>query len=269
MQGPRNEAGRRRLEGRAALVTGGSRGIGRSVALRLAQEGAAVGVNYRSDAAAAEQVVAEIRSSGGRAVAVGADVSRQEEANGLVATVEQALGRLDILVNNAGLAATGNILDTPPETLESAFAVNLGGPLWCAQAAALHLARHGVGRIVNVSSVGGLGTAMGGVAPYAVAKAALNMLTKRLAFELGPRGVTVNAVCPGLIETDMLEQTEDNEAFRALRTSPGTRQLIARPGKPADIASVVAFLASDDASFMTAQVLAVDGGRIDFLTRSG
>jgi 3-oxoacyl-[acyl-carrier protein] reductase len=136
-------------------------------------------------------------------------------------------------------------------------------------AAAPFLETGGVGRIINISSVGGLGTAIGGVAPYAVVKAALNMLTKRLAFELGPRGITVNALCPGLIETDMLEETADNEAFVGLRNSPSKRQLIARIGKPNDVAGAVAFLASDDAAFMTAQVLAVDGGRLDFLTHSG
>jgi 3-oxoacyl-[acyl-carrier protein] reductase len=261
--------GRRRLDQRVALVTGSSRGIGRGIALRLASEGAAVGVNYRSDARAAEAVVAEIRAMGGQALAVRGDVAMRDEVVRLVETVAMAFGRLDILVNNAGLAVTGTILETTAEDLDTAIAVNLKGPLWCGQAAAPHLARHAVGRIVNVSSVGGLGTAIGGVAPYAVVKAALNMLTKRLAFELAARGITANAVCPGLIDTDMLSATADDAAFLALRETPASRQLIPRLGTPADVAGVVAFLASDDASFMTAQVLAVDGGRVDFLTRSG
>lgn len=258
-----------RLSGRVALVTGGSRGIGRAIAIRLAEEGATVAILYRTNTAAAAAVISEIAAFGGRATAVCCDVAERSAVVTAVSSVATTLGRLDILVNNAGRAVTGKMLETDSEQLDSAIAVNLKGPLWCAMAAAPFLETGGVGRIINISSVGGLGTAIGGVAPYAVVKAALNMLTKRLAFELGPRGITVNALCPGLIETDMLEETADNEAFVGLRNSPGTRQLIARIGKPNDVAGAVAFLASDDAAFMTAQVLAVDGGRLDFLTHSG
>lgn len=258
-----------RLAGRLALVTGGSRGIGAAIAVRLAAEGAAVAVNYRADARAAQRVVAAIAAAGGRALAIAGDVTQLDNVAALVGRCGAALGGLDLLVNNAGTAVTGAALETTPATLDVALRIAVHAPLACSQAAADLLARSGRGAIVNVSSVGALGTAVANLAAYQVAKSALNMLTKRLAFELGPRGVRVNAVCPGLVETDMAEATRDVEAFAAMRADARRTTMLGRIGAPADIAGVVAFLAGNDAAFMTGQVLTVDGGRLDFLSRSG
>ena len=240
-------AGCARLHGRVALVTGGS----------------------RADAATADGVVAEIVARGGSARAQGADLRAREACAELVASVAAQEGRLDILVNNAGVAVLGDALDMPVERLEEAMRLALHAPLWCTQAAAAALAAHGCGRVINVSSIGALGTAVAGLAPYAVAKAALNMLTKRLAFELGPRGVTVNAVCPGLIDTAMADATAALPEFEAMRRDAARTTILGRVGLPVDIAGVAAFLASDDAAFLTGQCLSVDGGRKDLLSRSG
>jgi len=257
----------RRLDHRVALVTGGSRGIGRAICLRLAREGAAVAVNYRAEAAAAAAVVEAIEKDGGRAMAVQADVSRRTEVDAMVARVAAGLGPIDILVNNAGILGRGTSLTMDEAEFDRMMAVNVKGIVHVVQAVAPGMIARRAGTIVNLSSLAGLGTAVANTTPYAATKAAVISLTKRQAFELGPDGIRVNAICPGYVKTEMLasiENAENREQLRALNA----KAMLGRIGVPDDIAGVCAFLVSDDASFMTAQALAVDGGRMDFLTAS-
>ncbi len=259
----------RPLEGQSALVTGGSRGIGAAISLRLAKDGARIGVCYHSNETAAAAVVERIVEAGSDAFPVRLDMADRQS---IALAVEQCVDRFDtcdILINNAGAAALGTALTTTDEQLGGLMKVNLNGPLAAAQLVAPHMIAQRHGRIINISSIGGLGTAINGVAGYAITKAALNMLTKRLAAELGEFGVTVNAVSPGMITTDLGETTHADPQFRATVDNPAATTLLQRNGRPEDIAGVVTFLAGPDASFITAQVLTVDGGRKDFLSRSG
>ena len=257
----------RRFDGRVALVTGGSRGIGRAICRRLAREGAAIAVNYRADAGAATSVVEAIAADGGRAIAVQADVSRRADIDAMAERVAGALGPIDILVNNAGVLARGTSLDMDEAAFDRMIAVNVKGIIHAVQAIAPAMIARRTGVVVNLSSLAGLGTAVANTTPYAATKAAVISLTKRQAFELGPHGIRVNAICPGYVRTEMLasiENPENRDQLLALNA----KAMLGRIGVPDDIAGVCAFLASDDAAFMTAQALAVDGGRMDFLTAS-
>lgn len=246
-----------------ALVTGASRGIGRAVALRLASDGFAVIVNYRSDRTGAEQTVAEIRSHGGTAGAICADVAERSAVDAMVSSFAAKHGPISVLVNNAGAAAYGSALSMTDDDLDNMMAVNVKGALHCAQAVAPQMIDQHYGRIINVSSVAALSTAAQDVSAYAMSKASVNMLTKRLALELGPHAITVNAVCPGPTNTEMLAAGKDN-----LDIDLKTVNILGRMAEPAEIAAVIAFLASRDASFVTAQAIAVDGGVMRFLSRS-
>lgn len=259
----------RPLEGQTALVTGGSRGIGAAIALRLARDGARVAVCYHSNQTAATAVVKRILETGENAFPTKLDMADRQSIEQAIGQCVDRFGSCDILVNNAGMAALGTALTTNDEQLDALMKVNLHGPLAAAQLVAPYMIARRNGRIINISSIGGLGTAINGVAGYAMTKAALNMLTKRLAAELGEFGVTVNAVSPGLIITDLNEATHADPQFRATFDNPADTTLLQRNGRPEDIAGVVSFLAGPDASFITAQVLTVDGGRKDFLSRSG
>jgi 3-oxoacyl-[acyl-carrier protein] reductase len=244
------------LEGRRALVTGGSRGIGRAIALTLASRGAAVAVNYRSGEAAAREVCDAIAAEGGTAFAVGFDVADPAACDAGVAEAAKRLGGLDILVNNAGISIDALLLRARPEDFDATIATNLRGAFACTKAAArLLLKAKARGRVVNVSSVvGEQGNA--GQAMYAASKAGLIGLTKSLARELASRGITVNAVTPGYIETDMTAAAVTGDAREQLIA----RIPLARIGRAEDVAEAVAFLASDAAAYVTGHVLRVNGG---------
>ena len=242
------------LEGKAALVTGGSRGIGAAIAERLAKDGAAVAVNYGKSAAEAEAVVARIRQAGGKAVALKADLSDPSQAKGLVAAAHKELGRLDILVNNAGRADFAPMDAVDGAHVKAQFDLNVNGPIFATQAAAARFPKEG-GRVINVSSVVAR-SSFAGASVYSATKAALNALTRVWAAELGPKGVTVNAVAPGPVETDMLRSALDE----ATKQGMIARTPLGRLGAPSDIADAVAFLASPDARWVTGQVIETAGG---------
>ena len=251
-----------------ALVTGGSRGIGRAIAERLAAEGAAVAVNYRSRAEEAAEVVSQIKREGRQALAVQADVALRSEVDAMVDRVSDELGPVEILVNNAGLLATGTLLDYDPDEFDRMWRVNVNGVLHATAAAAPGMIERRYGRVVNLSSIASVGTAVAGTTLYAATKGAVQILTKRFALELGPSGITVNAVLPGLIITDMVSEGHTDQEMQQAADRASAKSLLGRVGETDDIASVVAFLASDESSFMTGQYLTADGGRTDFLTHA-
>ena len=240
--------------GKVAVVTGGSRGIGRAIALRLAASGARVVVNYHSNEAAANEVVEQVRANGGEAIAVQGDVSQPAQAQALIEAAQKAFGRVDVLVNNAGTTRDTLIMRMSEEDWDLVIDTNLKGTFNCIKAATRPMMRQRYGRIVNVTSVSGLG-GNAGQANYAAAKAGLVGLTKTVAKELGSRNITCNAVAPGYVPTDLTGSLPPEFVELALQ-----RTLLGRAGTAEDMAAAVAFLASDDASFITGQVLTVDGG---------
>jgi NAD(P)-dependent dehydrogenase (short-subunit alcohol dehydrogenase family) len=244
---------------RVALVTGSSRGIGRAIALRLAGAGAAVAVNYRERRDQADEVVEAITRAGGRALAVAADVASADHCSRLVATVREALGPIDILVNNAGVFRRGDLADFDLAQLDGMRSVNVDGLIRVTRAVVGEMKARRWGRVVNIASIAGIGAGTSGTTFYAATKASVIILTRRFALELGPHGITVNAIAPGFVATEMSAQTgADSEALAA-------KAMMRRVGTPDDIASAAAFLASEDAGFITAQVLTVDGGRTDYI----
>jgi len=242
------------LEGRIALVTGASRGIGRAIAIRLAQEGCDVAVNYNTSPEAADDVVGAIKALEREAIAVHGDVSSPEQVEAMTAEAVEELGEVDILVNNAGIHQHLKSWEMTPEDWQRVIDVNLTGTYLTSRLIGPGMADRGWGRIVNISSV----VAMSGTdheAHYAASKAGLHGLTKSLALELSPRGVTVNAVAPGWIRTDMTADATEEEMAEAMREVP-----LGRIGEPEEIAAVVAYLVSPEASYVTGQVLHVNGG---------
>ncbi len=250
---------------RVALVTGASRGIGAAIARRLAAEGAAVAVNYVQNSAAAGKVVADIQNAGGKAVAVQADIGDLGAAEAMVREAERQLGAVDILVNNAALFWTGDLHDFRRDELDRMRRVNVDGLVGVTRAAVGGMKARGWGRIINISSIAEHGTSIPGTTFYAATKAAVGLLTRRFAMDLGPDGITVNAVAPGFVTTDMvLSGMTADETERRIR-SVSEKSMVGRPGRPEDIAHAVAFLAAEEASFITAQTITVDGGRRDYI----
>ncbi|WP_303104086.1 3-oxoacyl-[acyl-carrier-protein] reductase [uncultured Mitsuokella sp.] len=244
------------LDGKVALVTGASRGIGRAIALRLASEGAKVAINYAGNQQAAEEVKHEIESAGGEALLVKANVADAQAVEAMVASVVEAFGTIDILVNNAGITRDGLLMRMKDEDFDAVIDTNLKGVFYCTKAVAKLMMKKRTGRIVNMSSVVGLiGNA--GQTNYAAAKAGVLGFSKSAAKELAARGITVNMVAPGFIDTDMTSVLPDKVKDAMVQEIP-----LKRMGCPEEVAGAVLFLVSDCASYITGQVVHVDGGMV-------
>jgi NAD(P)-dependent dehydrogenase (short-subunit alcohol dehydrogenase family) len=242
------------LTGRVALVTGAGSGLGREVARRFAAAGARVAVHYRTSRDGALEVVRDIEAAGGKARVVGADLARDGEADRVVDEVSEAFGRLDVLVNNAGVYPLAGLLEMTATQWDEMLAANLKSAFLCLQAAARRMAAAGRGAIVNVTSIQAFRPAVE-LAHYSAAKAGLEMLTRSAAVELGPRGIRVNAVAPGLIWREGLETAWPDGVARYRAAAP-----LGRIGQPDDVADACLFLATDAARFVTGTTLVVDGG---------
>lgn len=243
------------LKGQVAIITGGSRGIGRATALALATEGAKVAVNYASSSTVADEVVAEITEAGGEAIAVQGDVSKADQVDGLFNKVTETWGRIDILVNNAGITRDTLLLRMKLEDWQAVIDLNLTGVFLCTRVASKIMLKQKSGRIINITSVAGQ---MGnpGQANYSAAKAGVIGFTKTVAKELASRGVTVNAVAPGFIATDMTKELKNTEEI--LKFIP-----LGRYGQAEEVAGMIRFLAADPAAaYITGQVFNVDGGMV-------
>lgn len=244
------------LDGKVALVTGASRGIGRAIALKLAAEGAKVAINYAGSTEKAEAVKAEIEAAGGEALLCQADVSSSEAVAAMVGAVVERFGRIDILVNNAGITRDGLLARMKDEDFHAVLKTNLGGVYVCTKAVTKLMMKQRSGRIVNMASVVGLmGNA--GQSNYAAAKAGVIGFSKSMAKELASRGITVNMVAPGFIDTDMTAAMTEKAREATLAGVP-----LGRAGQPEDVANAVCFLVSDNASYITGQVVNVDGGMV-------
>jgi 3-oxoacyl-[acyl-carrier protein] reductase len=242
------------LENKVALITGGSRGIGRAIALEFAARGAAVVVNYNKSPEAAEEVVKQIQSAGGKAAAHQADVSDFKQAEALVKFATETFGDLSILVNNAGITRDQLIMLMPEADWDAVINTNLKSTFNCSKAAIKQMMRKRTGRIINIASVAGqMGNA--GQTNYSASKGGQIAFTKALAREVAARNITVNAIAPGFVDTEILDGMTPEILEAALKMVP-----LGRKGKPEEIAYAAAFLASDEAAYITGQVLGVDGG---------
>ena len=244
------------LTGKSALVTGGSRGIGRAIVLRLARQGADVAFSYKGNQAAAAATAAEVEALGRRALAIQADARNADGADAMVKEALAAFGKLDILVNNAGITRDDLIMRMTPDMWSDVIDTNLSGAFYALKAVTRPMLKAKGGRIINITSVSGQAGQMG-QANYSSAKAGLIGLTKAAARELASRGITVNAVAPGFVLTELTQDLPD-----ALKAQITERTPLGRFGTPEEIADAVAFLASDEAAYITGQVLAVDGGLV-------
>jgi 3-oxoacyl-[acyl-carrier protein] reductase len=245
-----------RLEGKVAIVTGSSRGVGRAVALAFAREGARVIVNFSSNSKAAEEVVDEVRRVGSDAIAVQADVAGREGAARLAEAAMETFGGIDILVNNAGFTRPAMMLKMTEDQWDQVVDIHLKGAFLCTQAAGLHMKEAKKGKIINVTSVAGLVGTIGQV-NYSAAKGGIVSLTKSIARELAPHGVCANVISLGIVATDMTEKIRTDEKLREVYMN---RILLKRFAEAHDIAPAFVFLASDESNYITGQLLCVDGG---------
>jgi len=256
-----------RLKDKVSLVTGASRGIGRAIAMTLAREGSDVIVNYAKSKAKAGEVVSEILGMGRRAISIQADVMYKERVDEMVSKVIREFGKMDVLVNNAGIVwKPSKFLETSKEEWERVLGVNLLGTYYCIQASAPYMIDRRYGKIINISSLAGIGTTFLEQAAYGPSKAAVINLTKRLSYELGKYNINVNAIAPGLVRTEILSSGRSKAAVERSFKEIAKLAALRRVGEPQDIANVALFLASDESSFITGQVLVADGGRFNFLS---
>lgn len=246
-----------RLAGRVALITGGSRSIGRAIALGFAREGADLAINFERNAAAAEEVAAEVTRLGRRAMVVQADVASRPQVEQMVQRVASTLGRIDVLVNNAGTLSRAPFLDLAEEDWDRVLDVNLKGVFLVGQAVARVMAQNGGGVIVNISSIAATAPTTS-QAHYSAAKAGVSMLTRSMALELAPLGIRVNAIEPGMVITDL---NRARFADPATREAVLARMPVGRFGTPEDMVGAAVYLASDEASFATGAIIRLDGGR--------
>jgi NAD(P)-dependent dehydrogenase (short-subunit alcohol dehydrogenase family) len=253
------------FKGQVALVTGASRGIGRAIAVRLAKGGAGVCLNYTSRSDEAEAAAAEIRSAGGSAITCRADVADAGQVAAMVREVEAKMGAVTIAVNNAGIMVRGTLDSFEESEMDRMHQVNVNGVIHVTRAVMGGMKARGFGRIVNVASIAGHGTGAPGYGFYGATKASVALLTRRFALELGPAGITVNAVAPGFVLTELTSAGNTPAELEALLERMKTRSMVGRIGMPEDIAHAVAFLAHPDSGFVTGQILTTDGGRTDFI----
>lgn len=256
-----------KLEGKVALVTGASRGIGKATAELFAREGAKVCVNYNVSSKEAASVVETIRASGGNAIAVRADVSKEPEVEAMAKEVKDLLGPVDVLVNNAAVLRRGDLFNLKNEDLDEMLDVNIKGVIFCTRAVGRQMVESmRGGKIVNISSAAGIGLAPLATTGYAMTKAAVMFLTKRFALEFGPKGINVNCIAPGFTVTDMIRENRTPEQFRQMISEFSPKAMLNRVARPEEIATAILFMATTDSSFTTGQTLLVDGGRIDSLS---
>lgn len=243
-----------RLDGKIALVTGGAKGIGRAIVKKLASEGATVVINYRGSQAQAEETLQEMQVTGGKGSMIACDISDYQKTKEMMQEILEKYGRLDILVNNAGITKDGLLMGMTEEMFDLVIQANLKGTFNCMQLIARTMIKQRSGRIINISSVSGvLGNA--GQVNYAASKAGVIGMTKSAAKELAGKGITVNAIAPGFIHTDMTEVLSEKVKESILASIP-----MRKMGEPEDIASIVTFLASEEARYITGQTISVDGG---------
>ena len=258
----------KRLKGRVALVTGASRGIGRSIAFRFAEEGALVAVNYRKNREMAEEVCKAIKELGGEAVAIQGDVGDLDAIPDFVKRVWEHFEVIDILVNNAGIYLETSLADPKMGDMERLMQVNVHGLVRLSAEVIPGMIERRYGKILNLASIAGLGTSIEGSSGYGTTKAAVILITKRTAFELGRYNINVNAIAPGLIRTDMGMPEKDPTEIKAKIQGYGKNSVLGRIGEPDEIAHAALFLASDESAFITGQVLVVDRGRTNYLSHS-